>query len=164
MTSKEALEKLLPSFVRYYNIKTEDVTEPFSAEAEFYTHDESYFLFKEAKMNESESREFIFFSALDHLDMDTLKKQDETAWNTGMSRVVITPIHHSTDVTLIILADTIDKDASKLIRKLKHHKSYCFNFKGFSRYRLIALELSTGKIIHNHLGSELKKLVRNILK
>ena len=50
MTAKEALEKLLPSFVRYYNIKTEEVAEPFSAEAEFYTHDESYFLFKEAKM------------------------------------------------------------------------------------------------------------------
>ena len=101
---------------------------------------------------------------MDHLDVDTLKKQDETAWNTGMSRVVITPIHHSTDVTLIILADSIDKDASKLIRKLTHHKSYCFNFKGFSRYRLIALELSTGKISYNHLGSELKKLVRNIQK
>ena len=164
MRPQEALEKLLPSFMRYYNIKTEDVTEPFSAEAEFYTHDESYFLFKEAKMNESESREFIFFAALDHLDAETVKEYDETAWNTGMSRVVITPIHHSTDVTLIVLADTIDKDAAKLIKKLKHHKSYCFNFKGFSRYRLIALETSSGKIIHNHLGSELKKLVRNILK
>ena len=95
---------------------------------------------------------------------DKVKEYDETAWNTGMSRVVITPIHHSTDVTLIVLADSIDKDAAKLIKKLKHHKSYCFNFKGFSRYRLIAFETSSGKIIHNHLGSELKKLVRNILK
>jgi len=164
MRPEQALEKLLPSFMRYYNIKTEDVTEPFSAEAEFYTHDESYFLFKEAKMNESESREFIFFSALDHLDVNTLKILDEIAWNEGMSRVVITPIHHSTDVTLIILADVIEKDAVKLIKRLKHHKSYCFNFKGFSRYRLIALETSSGKIIHNHLGSELKKLFRNILK
>jgi len=164
MRPEEALEKLLPSFVRYYNVKREDVTEPFSAEAEFYTHDEAYFLMKEAKMSESESREFVFFAALDQLDLDTLKKYDEAAWNTGMSRVEITPIHHSSDVSLIILADKIDKDAEKLISKLKHHKSYCFNFKGFSRYRLIALETSTGKIIHNHLGSELKKLVRNIQK
>ena len=158
-TALEYIEANLSS-----EIKTEDVAEPFSAEAEFYTHDESYFLFKEAKMNESESREFIFFSALEHLNINTLKTLDEAAWSTGMSRVVITPIHHSTDVTLIILADSIDKDAAKLIKKLKHHKSYCFNFKGFSRYRLIALETSTGKIFHNHLGSELKKLVRNIQK
>ena len=164
MTASEALEKLLPSYMAYYNIKRGDVTAPFTAEAEFYTHDESYFLIKEAKMNESESREFVFFKAIDHLDAETLKQMDEIAWNTGMSRVVLSKIHYSTDVALVILADTIDDDAKKLIKKLKHHKSYCFNFKGFSRYRLIALETSTEKITYNHLGSELKKLVRNILK
>ena len=73
MTAMEALEKLLPSYVRYYNIKREDVTPPFSAEAEFYTHDEAYFLFKEAKMSESESREFVFFATTEHLDANTLK-------------------------------------------------------------------------------------------
>ena len=164
MTAMEALEKLLPSYEAYYNIKREDVTEPFTAEAEFYTHDESYFLIKEAKMNESESREFVFFAALDRLDVETLKKMDEISWETGMSRVVLSKIHYSSDVALVIMADTIDADAAKLIKKLKHHKSYCFNFKGFSRYRLIALETSTGKITYNHLGGELKKLVRNILK
>ena len=71
MTASEALEKLLPSYMAYYNIKREDVTAPFTAEAEFYTHDESYFLIKEAKMNESESREFVFFKAIDHLPPKT---------------------------------------------------------------------------------------------
>lgn len=164
MTAMEALEKLLPSYEAYYNINREEVIEPFIAEAEFYTHDESYFLIKEAKMNESESREFVYFYATDRLDAETLKKLDETAWNAGMSRVVLSKIHYSTDVALVIMADTIEKDAEKLIKKLKHHKSYCFNFKGFSRYRLIALETSTSKITYNHLGFELKKLIRNILK
>lgn len=164
MTPQESLEKLLPSFKRYYNVKTEDVTEPFTAEAEFFTHDEAYFLMKSAKLSESESKEYVFFSTLDHLDIDTLKQLDEKAWNTGLSRVQITPIHHSTDVALIILAETIDSDAAKLIKKLSHYKSYCFTFRGWSRYRLIALEASTGKVIHNHLGSELKKLISNIQK
>ena len=164
MTPQEALEKLLPSFKRYYNIKTEDVTTPFDAEAEFFTHDVAYMLMKSAKLAESESREFIFFSALDYLDAETIASLDEKAWLTGMSRVVINEFHHSTDVSLIVLADTIDKDAVKLIKKLRHHKSYCFNFKGFSRYRLIALETSTGKITYNHLGGELKKLISNIQK
>lgn len=164
MTPKEALEKLLPSFKRYYDIKTENVTQPFDAEAEFFTHDVAYMLMKSAKLAESESREFIYFSALDRLDSETLTGLDETAWKEGMSRVVINEFHHSSDVSLIILADTIEKDAAKLIKRLRHSKSYCFNFKGFSRYRLIALELSTGKIIHNHLGGELKKLISNIQK
>lgn len=164
MTALEALEKLLPSFIRYYNVKREDVTPPFTAEAEFFTHDEAYFLMKTAKLSESESKEYVFFAAVENLDIEMLKTYDETAWNTGMSRVEITPLHYSTDVALIILAETIDEDAAKLIKKLKHHKSYRFNFRGFSRYRLIALETSTGKVFHNHLGAELKKLVRNIQK
>ena len=164
MTSKEALEQLLPSFQRYYNIKREEVTEPFTAEAEFFTHDEAYFLMKSAKLAQSESKEFVFFKAMDHLDPQTLKDLDEKAWENGMSRVEITPLHHSTDVALIIMADTIDPEAAKLIKKLKHYKSYCFNFKGWSRYRLIALETSTGKITYNHLGAELKKLISNIQK
>ncbi len=164
MTSFEALEKLLPSFKRYYNIKRENVTEPFAAEAEFYTHDEAYFLMKSAKLSESESKEYVFFAAIEHLDLDTLRQMDETAWNTGLSRVEITPIHHSTDVALIILAETIDSEAAKLIKKLSHYKSYCFTLRGWSRYRLIALETSTGKVTYNHLGSELKKLISNIQK
>lgn len=164
MTPVEALEKLLPSYRVYYNVKTEEVTEPFTAEAEFFTHDEAYFLMHSAKLSESESKEFVFFSTLEHLDADSLKNLDEKAWNTGMSRVDITPIHHSTDVALIILAETIDKDAVKLMKKLSHYKSYCFNLRGWSRYRLIALETSTGKVTYNHLGSELKKLISNIQK
>lgn len=164
MTPNEALEKLLPSFMRYYNIKKEEITEPFDAEAEFFTHDEAYFLMKSAKLSESDSKEFVFFKAIEHLDVVTLKELDETAWNTGMSRVNITPIHHSTDVALIIIAQTMDADAVKLIKKLSHFKSYYFNLRGWSRYRLIALETSTGKVTHNHLGAELKKLIRNIQK
>lgn len=164
MTSMEALEKLLPSFQRYYNIKREDVTEPFTAEAEFFTHDEAYFLMKTAKLAQSESKEFVFFKAMDHLSTEDLKKMDETAWNTGLSRVELTPLHHSTDVALVIIAEKIEPEAAKLIRKLSHYKSYCFTFRGWSRYRLIALETSTGKITHNHLGSELKKLISNIQK
>ncbi len=164
MTVNEVLEKLLPSFKRYYNIRTEDVTAPFVAEAEFFSHDETYFLMKSAKLYESDAKEYVFFATTDQLDIDTLKKFDETAWNTGMSRVEITSIHRSTDVALIILAENIDSDAAKLIKKLSHYKSYRFTLNGWSNYRLVALETSTGKIYHNHLGSELKKLISNIQK
>ena len=164
MTVIEALEKLLPSFQRYYNVKRENITEPFSAEAEFYSQDSQYFLFKSAKLSESESKEFVFFATCENLDLASLKHLDETAWNTGMSRVNITPNHHSTDVSLIILAQTIEKDAAEEIKKLRHYKSYSFTLCGWSKYRLIALELSTGNVIYNHQGQELKKLIRNIQK
>lgn len=164
MTTNEALEKLLPSFQRYYNIKTEDVQEPFVAEAEFSSHDEGYFLIKSARLSESDSKEYVFFALSDDLDADEVRKLDETAWNTGMSRVQITANHKSTDVALIILAQNITAEAKECIRKLKHYKSYRFTLQGWSKYRLIALELSTGDVTYNHQGSQLKKLLSNILK
>lgn len=164
MTTSEALEKLLPAFYRYYTVKREDVTEPFAAEAEFCSHDTQFFLVKSAKLSESDSREFVFFATEEMLDADRLKILDETAWNTGMSRVEITPTHRSSDVSLFIIADKIAPDAAALIKKMHHYKSYSHMLKGWSKYSLIALELSTGNVIYNHQGQELKKLIRNIQK
>ena len=58
---QEALDKLLPSFRRYYNVKTEDVAAPFVAEAVFQSHNEQYFLIKSARISEANSNEFAYF-------------------------------------------------------------------------------------------------------
>ena len=55
MTSKEALQTLLKSYWRYYNVKDEGVEEPFAAEAEFLSQDVQYFLVKSAKLGEAEN-------------------------------------------------------------------------------------------------------------
>ena len=108
MTAREALPGLLKSFVRYYDIKKEGVQPPFAAEAEFHSHEEQFFLVKQAKLSESESKEFVFFAVTEHLTAQLLKQLDETAWETGMSRVVPHDGHRNSDVVLFILADTID--------------------------------------------------------
>ncbi len=163
MDKNEILEKTLKAFQRYYNIKRDAVTEPFSAEAEFHTHDEHYFLSKSAKIFESESNEFVFFALEDELDKNTLHMLDQRAWEEGLSRVDLEESHKSSDVTLIIIADRVQDEAFQMIPKLKHYKSYLFTLRGWSNYRLITLEVSTGKISHNRQGGSLKKLLSNIV-
>ena len=70
MTAREALPALLKSFVRYYDIKEEGVQPPFAAEAEFHSHEEQFFLVKQAKLSEAESKEFVFFAVTEHLTLD----------------------------------------------------------------------------------------------
>lgn len=156
------LEKLLPAFKRYYNIKLENVTEPFAAEAEFYTHDEQYFVLKSAKLFESESKEYIFFATEGHLTCARLEELDQKAWSECMERVRPGEGHKNTDGALIILAEKIEEEAFHRIKKIKHYKSYCFSIHGWSNYRLIAIELSSGRVVHNRLGQSLKKLISNI--
>ena len=162
MTATEALERLLRSYVQYYDILREGVEPPFTAEAVFHTHDTQYVLLKSAAISEAESHEYVFFATAESMDLADVTVLDETAWERGLARVKPYSCHRNSDVTLVILAERIDPDAMAAIRKFKHYKSYRFGLHGWSNYRVIALETSSGTMAHNRLGQSLKKLLRNI--
>lgn len=162
MTSKEALQTLLKSYMRYYNVKEEGVEPPFDAEAEFLSQDVQYFLVKSAKLGESESHEYIYFAAVDHLTLEQAQMLDETAWSRGMARVEPKPNHRNSDVHLVILAEKMDDDAAAFLKKLRRYESYHHTFWGWSHYRVIALETSSGRLTCNRMGQILKKLFGNI--
>ena len=162
MTSKEALQILLKSYWRYYNVKEEGVEAPFDAEAEFVSKDEQYFLVKSAKLAESNSFEYIYFAAVEHLTLTLAQELDEAAWARGMSRVEPKPNHRNSDVHLVVLADQMDADAARFLEKLRRYESYRHTWWGWSHYRVIALETSSGRLTCNRMGRILKKLFGNI--
>ena len=163
MTAVDALEKILPLFERYYDItRGENAAEPFDAEAAFHSHEEQYFLLKSAKYTECDAHEYVFFATLEHLTAEEARRLDELAWAEGLSRVKPSAIHRSTDIGLILVADKVDPEAADYIRTLRRSKSYKFLLHGYSNYRTIAIETSSGAMSCNRLGSHLKKLFSNI--
>ncbi len=163
MNQTEALDKVLLAFRQYYTINQENPESPFSAEATFSLHDEQYFLVKSARIGEADSKEFVYFATVDDLDTDLLEKLDHIAWERGLAKVHPNSNHRNSDVILIILADHIHEDAAKKIPGMRHYKSYRFGFQGWSHYRLVATELSSGKSVCNRQGRDLRKLVSNIV-
>lgn len=162
MTSKEALQTLLKSYWRYYNVKDEGVEAPFDAEAEFLSQDVQYFLVKSAKLGEADSHEYIYFAAVEHLTLELARELDEAAWSRGMARVEPKPNHRNSDVHLVVLADKMDEDAAQFLKKLRRYESYRHTLWGWSHYRVIALETSSGRLTCNRMGQILKKLFGNI--
>ncbi len=162
MDRKEKLETLLRSFEQYYDVRRENVAEPFAAEAEFSLHDEQYFLVKSARLAEADSREYVFFALEERLDADRFAVLDEAAWEQGLARVKPHANHRNTDIVLVILADEIEETVFAGISKTRRYKSYRLGFQGWSHYRLIASELSSGRTSSNRQGRSLKKLVSNI--
>ncbi len=162
LTPAEALRQLLLTYRHYYNVKTEDVEAPFTAEAEFHSHDEQYFLVKRAKLAEAESNEYVFFVVTDTLTPERIRALDACAWERGLSRVRPHDSHRNSDVGLVILADRIDPDAVDFITHNSHYKSYSLTLRGWSHYQLIALETSTGILTYNRQGKALTKLFRHI--
>ena len=162
MTPSEVLDTLLKSYRRYYNIKRDDVEPPFAAEAVFHSHDEQYFLVRSAKLAEAEAHEYVFFAVCDLLDLPLAQELDRIAWERGVSRARPGPNHRSTDVTLVILSEHIAPEAKRYIQQLKRYQSYRFTLHGWSHYRAIAMETSTGILSCNRRGRDLKKLFGNI--
>lgn len=159
MEAEQYLEKVLKSYQRYYNIKTSDVAEPFSAEAEFISHSEQYVLVKIAKIAEMDTKDFVYFKTCECLTAEELLKLSLIAWETGTSKVQPYNGHRNSDVTLVILADKIEDSAAKLFKKIKYSKSYKFGFYGWSNFKLAAIEVSSGRLFSNRLGSDTKKIL-----
>lgn len=163
--ANDALETILKKFKRYYNVTTEGVEAPFAAEAAFKSHSEQYFLVKAAKVADIDSNEFVFFYSNDNVPPQT---QDDiaqiaiAAWERGLSRITPYYGHRNTDITLIVLSERFGEDAFKKIKKLNHYKSYKFGLYGWSSFRALAYESSTGRLATNWRGRGLKKLIGSI--
>lgn len=163
MTREEMLKKMLRSFAAYYDINTEMPAAPFAAEAVFHSHSDAYFLVKSAAIGEAESHEYVFFASVDQLDSSLLASLDQTAWDTGISRVKPHSSHRNTDVTLVVAASSVTEEAKAQIPRLKHYKNYRMSLHGFSHYHLIVADLSSGDLTCNRQGRSLKKLFNKIL-
>lgn len=165
MSGNGALDKILKSFERYYNVTKEGIEPPFAAEAAFKSHSEQYFLVKAAKVADIDSNEFVFFYSNDEISdqkQDDIAKIADTAWERGLSRITPYYGHRNTDITLIVLSEKIGEDAFKKIKKLNHYKSYKFGLYGWSSFRTLAYESSTGRLATNWRGRGLKKLIGSI--
>jgi len=161
MYSNGAFEKILHSFEQYYDI-SKDVDAPFVAEAIFKSHNEQYFLVKAAKTADIDSNEFVFFYINNEIHAEKLVELSNLAWERGLSRVSPYYGHRNSDVTLIILSDKIEEESFKKIKKLNLYKSYKFGLYGWSSFRALAYETSTGRAATNRRGSDLKKLVASL--
>lgn len=162
MNPEEILEHLLKSFERYYNINKETPAEPFVAEAQFHSHTEQYFLVKAAHLSDIFSNEYVYFAIVPELNCQVLKELSEKAWNTGLENVNPVPGHRNSDITLFIIAEKADEQAMKMAKKIKYRKSFMFTFRGWSDFRLVAMETSSKTLTSNRLGKDLKKLFKTI--
>jgi len=163
LSPSEALERVLLSYTRYYDIKREG-QEPFSAEAQFHSHGESYILVKKAKVWDMDSHEYVYFYAADSISSEKLFELETLAWERTLPQVKPSSIHRNSDAILIILVPELDGELKKCVRRMKHSVSYKAGFNGWSDFQVCAYELSTGSAISNRRGRDLRKLLGKVFQ
>lgn len=173
MTAAEYFNKLLPYYRAYY-----DMEEPYTlceteclAHGHFYSHNEKYVLSREARLWESNSFEHVFFIERDALGEGDLKEMDRVI------REHVEPVmvregnpypeknHMYTYITFVFICNSpLEKEVVKFIKKYHFSRNYLFTFRGFCEVKVVAADVSDGKLYTNRSGASLIKLYKKLMK
>ena len=164
MTLQERLDKLLNAYSHQYDIDRDVIVDggAFPATAFYHLRDENYLISKQHVLSAVEQYEYVYFFLTDHLDADTLRAQIELSKKSGLSHVKPHKEHMFSYVTLVVLANTVDPEAKRLIRHTRLRKNYRFTLYGWMEYHVAAMECNTNSFFSNPAGRGARKnLERN---
>ena len=179
---KEAVERLLSGYRRYYTVTRFDggfnpppeewkgiceagkLTPPvlpeehsFVAVCEYYEKAERYFLFRANELYATHQEEFIFLFSIKNLTKELFETCRDYAYEAGMQLAHIGPGHMYTYITPVFICETAEADAVKLLEKTKIYKSFKFSFHGWMDFHVACFEASKQKLHFNHSGLCMKK-------
>ena len=157
----QQLEKLLNAYSHQYDI-ARDVEEEgaaWPATATYYLRDENYLLSKKHVLSAVEQHEYVYFHVTDHLDAESLMAEMDLSRRVGLANVKPHKDHMFSFVTLVVLANTIDPEAQKLIKQTRFRKNYRMTFHGWMEYHVAAMEVSTNRFFSNPAGKGARKIL-----
>lgn len=161
---QEMLETLLKSYSHYFDIER-DTAIPggsFPAAAAYHLREENYVATRAHTIYATEQHEYAYFFLTERLDLETLKNQIELSREAGLGRIKPHGEHMFSYVTLVILADTIDPEAQKFLRRYRFRKNFRLALHGWMEYHIAAMEVSSNRFFSNPAGKEARKnLERN---
>ena len=159
ITLSAQLNKLLDAYSHVYDIDRDvpvgDVVYP--AMATYYLRDENYLISKQHVLSAVEQHEYLYFHLTDHLTAEDLQKHIDRTKAAGLALVHPHKEHMFSNVGLVVLANTIDPEAKKLIRRTRFRKNYMLALHGWTEYQLAAMETSTNCFFSNPAGKEARK-------
>ncbi len=159
MSLEQGLEKLLDAYSHYYDVErdTGDEEGGYPARAVYHLRDENYLISRKHVLNALEQYEYVYFYLTEHLTAEELGKQIETSKALGMKRVKPHKEHMTSYITLVILAEKIDEDAKKLLKKTHMRKYFRLALHGWMEYHIAAMETSTMSFLSNADGRAARK-------
>ena len=164
LTLENRLDKLLDVYAHLYDIErdVEIAGFPYPAAATYFLRDENYLISRQHVLSAVEQHEYVTFLVVDHLDAPTLEKHIQLTKQAGLSRIKPSKEHMFSYVTLVVLANTIDPEAKKRIKRTRYRKNYRMTLHGWMEYHVAAMETSTHCFLSNPAGRGARKnLERN---
>ncbi len=159
-TPQECFEKLLNAYSHNYDLTRDVETEEggsFPAMAHYFLRDEHYLVRRDKQFYATEQHDYTYFHVAEHLDAAGAKALAERTLKAGLAAIHPHKEHMSSFVTLVVLAETIDPEAKKVLKKTRFHKNYRLALHGWMEYHIAAMECSTRTFLSNPAGRGARK-------
>lgn len=151
------LDRLLLAHEAYFDIERDHAFAGriFPGYAELHSSSSQYVLVKRAKLWETSSHEYMFFTLTKHLDARELDELVGFMTNEALEKVVLDKDHMNSYLTLVVVAESIDEGIGGLVKKTRFRKNFSFGLKGWVDLRLCVIDLERGTIYANAPGKEI---------
>lgn len=163
-TLRSQLERLLKAYSYYFDIEREVEISGvrYPAAANYHFREENYVATKAHTIYATEQHEYVYFYVTEHLELSELQRQIDVTREAGLARIDPNGEHMFSYVTLVILADRIDEDAARYLRKYRFRKNFWLTLHGWMEYHIAAMDNSRQSFLSNPAGKEAQKnLERN---
>lgn len=165
MELSDALEKVLKAYSRFYDIETDSkLCSGFSATANYRVKNDNYILSRKNVISSYEQYEYVYFLTEKNIDAIAMKDWIDKSLSVGMLRISPNKYHMSSKITLIILSNSIEPEAKKLLCKTKHHKCFKLYFHGWMEYKISAVEMDTMSFYSNSAGKDILETFKKTLQ
>ncbi len=158
---QQHLNRLLDAYSHRYDIDRDVEVDGtvFPATATYFLRDENYLISKQHVLSAVEQHEYAYIHLTDHLTLPELTKLMDLTRAHGLSRVRPHKEHMCSFVTLVVLANTIDPEAVRLMKRTRYRKNYRMSFHGWMEYHVAAMEASTNHFYSNPAGAGARKIL-----
>ena len=161
ITLQQRLDKLLDAYSHQYDIErnAEAAGCCYPATATYYLRDENYLISKQHVLSAVEQHEYLYFHVTDHLTAADLNALVDLSRRAGLCKVKPHKDHMFSNVGLILLANTIEPEAQKIIKKTRFRKNYRLSLWGWTEYQLAAMEVSANCFYANPAGAGARNIM-----
>ena len=151
------LKVLEDSYSAYYNLNpNEGMTElPLVLRADYFSRNERYWLTKSIPIWGNETNEFAYVFSAPSFDQTLAARCIDYALDEALPLVKPHKEHQYTNIKVILLADTVEEDVARYVKKRSFSKSYKFSLHGFSTLKSAIVDLGSQKTVTNSAGHEL---------
>lgn len=132
----------------------------FPGVAEYHEQGEKYVLTKRAKLWEVASNEYVFFDTVGFLEEGAFGEMVAFMKDEALPEMVHPhPDHMFSNLSLVIIADSVAPEVAKAVRRVRFRKNYKWGIWGWSDLKVAVVDLGAGevgRVMTNAAGKTLK--------